>query len=425
MYYDILKTISINNDKALKLGLNNLPDCLKLNSDCGIITNNSVYGDVVFRCKDMDTHLFEVRGTKTPKGDFLVMFPCGAHYGGGAMTKVNEMISIRSKDSGKTWEKPCFPLDIEYNQHGFVPLIPKGSERIYCFGTQPIWEEYDNKHGLRENAPIGYFYSDDDGHSFNGPTLIRPTEDPDFKGMSVTRMCETGNGTWIIGSHNGYWNDNDVLLEGEIRVSTYQYLLCSEDKGKAWNIIPGKRDEGWQCEGYNRMDEGRAISLGDKEVLLLLRTPEEHLFRSYSNDDGKTWSKPSPTTLCHLDAPPMVFLLSDNTTLVSFIHNRNHSAVEFPEKSDAFFSENRSEIWASFSSDKGVSWSEPHFIFANVADPKFESSWYNSQCSYLDMILDDGIVHLFVPHLWHQVLHLTISEKELLSSPTKEMMFNL
>lgn len=158
--YAILDSILINAEEKLKLEINRLPDCLKYNTDCGIITNTGIEGDVVYRAS-MDKHLYEVRGTITPKGDMLLMFPCGKHYGGGFQTKVNDMISVRSKDKGVNWEKPTIGLAIDYSQHGFVPLIQKNSSTIYCFGTQPVWSHYDPKNGNRENAPIGYFTSDD------------------------------------------------------------------------------------------------------------------------------------------------------------------------------------------------------------------------------------------------------------------------
>lgn len=52
------------------------------------------------------------------------------------------MLDYRSKDRGRTWKRPRVAFDIDYNQHGFGPLVPKGSRRIHAFGTQPIWGLY-------------------------------------------------------------------------------------------------------------------------------------------------------------------------------------------------------------------------------------------------------------------------------------------
>ena len=38
------------------------------------------------------------------------------------------------------------------------------------------------KLGLSENTPIGYRYSDDDGQTWSEVRIIRPKNDPDFRG---------------------------------------------------------------------------------------------------------------------------------------------------------------------------------------------------------------------------------------------------
>ena len=129
------------------------------------------------------------------------------HYGR-QEEKVNDLVAMRSKDRGETWVGPRRPIDIDYNLHGFIPFVPTLSDvnpgqRIYCFGTQPMWDLHTTAHGLFENAPIGYRYSDDDGQHWSEVRLIRPENDPAYTGMSVMRMCETRQGSWLIGSHEG------------------------------------------------------------------------------------------------------------------------------------------------------------------------------------------------------------------------------
>ena len=107
------------------------------------------------RARDAERGLYETRATITPDGDYLLMFPDGGHYGQ-EDGKVNDMLAYRSSDKGRTWHGPTVAFDIDYNQHGFVPLIPRGSKRIYAFGTQPIWGIFSREHGLHENAWRNY-----------------------------------------------------------------------------------------------------------------------------------------------------------------------------------------------------------------------------------------------------------------------------
>ena len=82
----------------------------------------------------------------------------------------------------------------------------------------------------------------------------------------------------------------------------------------------------------------------------------------------------------------------------------------------------RAELWLSLSHDKGRSWSVPRFVLANALAPTFAKAFRNHQCSYVDMFVDDGTIHLFVPHRWERVLHLQLKEPELASLPTREML---
>jgi len=241
--------------------------------------------------------------------------------------------------------------------------------------------------------------------------LIRPRNDPGFRGMSVMRMCETDSGAWILGTHEGDWSYKPGVM-------SRQYVLRSEDQGRTWTLLPHPRHGGWCLPRFNRMDEGRTINLGNGEVYLMIRTCEGHLWATRSLDDGKTWEAPAPTPLVHPDAPPMLFHLSDGKTLAAFHHNR------YSEKTGKWTSDlamnDRSEIWVSLSSDDGRSWSVPRFVFANAAAPTLSNGWFNWQCSYIDAFTDNGLIHLFVPHRWQRCLRLQLPEAELSRLPTAE-----
>ena len=388
-----------------------LPKGYKLDRELGLMLHNNIEGQVVHR--NFVGGLYETRATITPAGDYLLMFPDGGHYGGAGKSgkKVNDLVAYRSKDKGKTWEGPTVAFNIDYNQHGFIPLIPTGTKRIYAFGTQPVWGMYEpQKPGLQENAPIGYRYSDDDGYTWSGVRIIRPTNDPEYRGMSVMRMCETDAGTWILGTHEGDWSYKPLL--------TRQYLLRSEDQGKKWELLPGIRHGGWHAACFNRMDEGRPINLGNGKVFLMTRTPEGHLWGAWSNDDGKTWTYPKPTTLVHPDAPPMLFKLSDNKTLIAFHHNL--SRIQTADLTNGAQQHDRAELWFSTSTDEGHTWSEPRFLLVTALKPAFGNPWRDYNVSYCDMFTDDGLIHLFMPHRWSRALHLTFRESDLEKFPTKK-----
>ncbi|MED5279322.1 MAG: sialidase family protein [Verrucomicrobiota bacterium] len=406
----LVDELSIGVKQQLKVRLAKPPRGFVADAELGLLRHRVLKGRVLHTAKQGFRGLFETRGVRTPKGDLLMMFPEGNHYAAGS-GKVNDMIAYRSSDNGKSWKGPTIAFDIDYSQHGLIPLIPSGSKRIYAFGTQPIPSEYSREKGRHENTPIGYRWSDDDGHTWSKVTLIKPKNDPGFLGMSVTRMCETDSGAWILGSHAADWSKKPLI--------TRQYILRSDDKGKSWTLLPGVRPDGWFSPKFSRMDEGRPISLGNNEVYFMARTPTGRIWESRSTDDGKSWSAPKASPLVHPDAPPMVFHLSDGKTLVTFFHNRhiNTQYVGLTGKMDGM--RDRAEIWVSLSKDGGRNWSEPRFLFTNAtrSNPA-KNGWFNHNSSYMDAVIDDGTIHLFLPHLWNRAVYMHLKEKDLAKLPT-------
>ncbi len=387
-----------------------LPGDLLLDEELALVRHPALTGQVVHVAQNEHRRLYETRGTITPNGDYLLMFPDGLHYGH-AETKVNEMLAYRSPDKGQTWCGPTVAFTIDYNQHGFIPLQPTDSRRLYAFGTQPQWGMYNRADGLHENAPIGYRFSADSGRTWSEAHLIRPDNDPEFRGMSVMRMCETERGTWLLGTHEGDWSYRPLL--------TRQYILRSEDQGESWELLPGKRHGGWHTAPLGRMDEGRPLAVAGDEVYLLVRTPTGYLWDSRSLDDGRTWSEFQPTSMINPDAPPMLFPLSDGQTWVNLHHNVHSQSTYEGLHGTMEGMKDRGQLWASLSRDGGRTWSEPGFLctMARRPDPG-ASAFLNFQCSYVDGFADPPFLHLFMPQCWHRVLHLRIEEDRLAGLPT-------
>jgi len=102
------------------------PSSLATQEALGVIAARPIGGQIIHWARDRGKGLFETRAIITPAGDYLLMFPDGAHYGGSS-AKANDMLAYRSSDGGRTWTGPKLAFDIDYNQHGFIPLIPHGA----------------------------------------------------------------------------------------------------------------------------------------------------------------------------------------------------------------------------------------------------------------------------------------------------------
>lgn len=351
----------------------------------------------------------------TPGGDYLLTVISGkAHYGfTDPHFKANDILIYRSKDKGRTWAGPTLSTAIPYNQHAWVPLVPKGSRRIYIFCTEPAPDDFDTF----EDAGIAFRYSDDDGYTWSAPQRIRPQNDPGYQGMWCINMTETDSGAWILAPHTGAYAPIPDHPKHHYKLTgTWLYALRSEDQGKTWTLLPGKRPSGWQWKPANRMDEGRPLALGNGHVVLFARTEEGHIWQLRSTDDGKTWSEPYPTPLVHPDAPPMIEKLSDHQTIIALHPNRSAGG--------GFNRDDRSEVWISLSHDDGINWTEPRFFMSTATTTTrllFGSEQY---CiTYCDLLADNGTLNIFLPHLWRQVLQVRMREADLSKLPTKRDLF--
>lgn len=390
---------------GLEIRLTAMPDGIAYRPDLGVIFPTPIRGESLHAWPPPRNVITAPRSIITPGGDFLVMFIAGTGLFD-KDEKVNDMVAYRSSDRGKTWRGPFLAWDVPYSGLAAGLFRPRDSRRLYAFATEYVPE-------LRkgwENGPIGFRTSDDDGRTWSPVELIRPVNDPEYRGIAAMQPCETDRGTWLVSTHAEIWRTPKGI-------ETRQYLLRSEDQGHTWELLPGPGDQGWAAPGFGRMDEGVPIALGDGKVVMQIRTPEGHLWQTWSEDDGKTWSEPRPTTLVHPDAPPMVFTLADGKTLAAFHHN-NYPGGDFNADQNHAA---RAELWVSLSTDEGQTWSEPRFVVATAAQPfQIYYKRFIRGVSYADLLVDGDDLHLFVDFEFRQVLHLRLRSEHLQTLPSRE-----
>jgi len=382
------------------------PAGLRVDSDLGLLLNVRMEARRIHGWPQPFHKIDVARGFKTPKGDYLIMFPAGQEQYGIPQARwrqqLNPVLTYRSSDQGRTWSLPEVAWDVPYLSGPVVPFIPRGQQRIYLFGTEPIPEL--RKH--KEDGPIGFRTSDDDGHHWSAWQRIRPANDPDYIGISEMRMTETGQGTWILGTHGG---GKEKTKEGPV-LARQQYALRSTDQGRSWTLLPDKTSNGWygvlapdrQAKRIIRLQEGEVLTVADGSILQIARSAEGHLWELRSRDDGLTWTAPQPTTLVHGDAPPMVYPISDGKTLLALHHNRYNA------QNPLFNQQDRTELWCSLSHDCGRTWSAPRFLFANLV-----ANARRPNLSYTDVFVDGDWVNFVIPHLWEQIVFVRLKISDL------------
>jgi predicted neuraminidase len=380
-----------------RIGLQPAPPLLEVRPELGIVVAAGVPVQRVHAWPAPDSFCECPRALRTRRGDFLCLFVAGAAHQYRRNRPVNATYAIRSTDRGRTWSAPRPAWSSPYNQHAANLFQPAGQRRILAFQMEAIWSEIEHPHA----APLAVRQSDDDGETWSEPRLIRPVNDPGYRGVCHMQMAQT-SGAWLLPTYTPI-DDHGVRRDR-------QYVLRSTDEGATWTLLPGPRPAGWTVPHSARLMEGEIVALGGPKALLYSRESSGHLWEQRTDDDGLTWTAPAPTPrLVHPDAPPMVYRLADGRTLVSFVHNR--------PASDRFRNAghgDRQELWVALSTDEGRSWSEPRFLAANIA-PAGPRTF--RELSYADLLVDGEQLHLFLDEEKRQILHFRLEVDRLTRLP--------
>jgi len=112
------------------------------------------------------------------------------------------------------------------------------------------------------------------------------------------------------------------------------YALRSKDKGETWQIST----IGWDPTGAHEYNESDILELPDGRLIALMRhngpgadvrassrSPDRHIYRSYSEDGGVSWSDPEPTPIWGY--PFRALLLKSGNILGTYAHRRRPFGV--------------------------------------------------------------------------------------------------
>jgi len=138
--------------------------------------------------------------------------------------------------------------------------------------------------------------------------------------------------TWIVGP------DNTILMsfvhDGKVHIAS------SQDTGRSWQVVSsvelaGKQIEGWCCGYFTRISETTLLmKIGEREESYWVR----------SDDNGRTWSQPTPILSGFYASTAPIRVMSDGRWATAFY---------FQKKDNGY---NACILW---SDDQGQTWSEP------------------------------------------------------------------
>ncbi|MDZ4851258.1 MAG: sialidase family protein [Pirellulaceae bacterium] len=360
----------------------------------------------------------------------------------------------RSVDDGKSWSRPVSianvkgpkiknpfalgmksvdPKDVTYNNPVLIADRDGTVHMLFCL----------------EYMRVFYQKSVDDGISWSEPNEITAAFDA-FKKDYDWKVVATGP------NHSIQLKSKRLVVPvwlstgtgGNAHRPSVTATIYSDDAGKTWHageIAVPCTDE------WINPNETVAVELSDGRVMLNVRNESKSHRRlvTTSQDGATNWSTPrfEEALFEPICMGAMVRYAQPGQDLILFSNPHNLDRAD--GKASAGKSRDRKNLSVKVSRDEGNTWAidktveagpsmysdlavtpngtilcfygrhtRPGFAGDRLTLARFNLEWltvpdFNFQCSYLDMFEQDGILHLFLPHRWQQVLHLKVKVADL------------
>jgi len=253
----------------------------------------------------------------------------------------DEIVCLRSLDGGQTWpEDTLRPIYGDPAQHDYIEcpsvLLSNGDVLLVFYQVSP---EHDEDDATTWRTRLLATRSSDRGETWTGPRVL-PT--PIVAPASYGGIRRLRDGSLVL-SHYG-------MVAGAAPGLSAPALLRSRDEGQTWGEFAfiAYEAELEQAPGVRGINETSVAELPDGRMVAMSRTykPDYPLYRSVSDDGGRTW-RFGPTAL-HGLCPALI--ATDGGRLVLAYHDRYLEHAE------------QGGVYVTTSGDAGESWAEPRFV---------------------------------------------------------------
>lgn len=354
---------------------------------------------------------------KTNDGAWLCVITTGPGMEGAGGQHV---VSLRSTDRGKTWEKA---VDIEPNtgpEASYAVLLKAPSGRVFVFynhNTDNVREVIGEKPAYRDGInrrvdSLGHFvfkYTDDNGRSWSKDRFEIPQ-----RNFQIDRNNPYGGKLkyfWNVGKAFAYKGAGFVPLHkvggfGEgfftssegVLLKSANILSERDPKRITWETLPDG-DVGIRApEGGGPIAEEQSFSvMSDGSLFCVFRTIDGHSAYTYSRDGGHSW-EPSQYTryadgrlMKHPRAANFAWRTENGKYLYWFHNHGGRFIREHPQRRTIAY-EDRNPVWLSGGVEadgpkgKIILWSQPEIVLYDD-DPMI-------RMSYPDLVEDGGKYYL-------------------------------
>ncbi|HEX4793319.1 MAG TPA: sialidase family protein [Humisphaera sp.] len=280
-------------------------------------------------------------------GDGRVLFVYTRFTGGTGDADAAELVSRLSTDGGRTWSA----------RDELVVARPAGAQNIMSVSILPL-----------RDGRLAMFYLEK--KSAGDCRAVMRVSTDGAKSWSEPRECMPEAGYFVVNNGRAI-----QLADGRIILPAARHdaaadkpgwhrgvAVCffSDDGGLTWH----RSDSALEAPPQSRsgLQEPLVAELKDGRLLMLCRTDQGFLFRSYSQDRGQTWSAPEPSDLASPLSPASLKRIPKTGDLL-LVWN-DHTAI------DAAHRGKRTPLTVAISNDEGKTWTHRKTLYD---DPQ---GWY-------------------------------------------------
>ena len=269
-----------------------------------------------------------------------------------------------SDNAGRSWSEPWSLLDGEGKPvRGFHynPLrLPSGLlGLVYSAHGVPGGHP-----GRNFGTVVAFRTSEDEGHTWSEPVRI----DSHFGCCPAGHAIVLSSGRivapafrWISPLPGNEAEASSVWdQEGEGAGLSYSYAYVSDDEGKTWQMSLSELFVSVSRAAYD-LEEPTAVELRDGRLLMHLRSQLGRMYRSFSNDEGITWSNPEPLDIASSYCPQLLTRMPTGDLLMVWNQSSRQEIV---------MGLHRHRLSTAVSKDEGQTWG--HFKNLESLDERTE-----------------------------------------------------
>ena len=350
---------------------------------------------------------------KTNDGAWLCVITTGPGVEGAGGQHV---VSVRSTDRGKTWEKP---VDIEPGtgpEASYAVMLKAKSGRVYVFYNhntdnvrQVIADKPAYKDGFNKRVDsLGHFvykYTDDHGRTWSNERYDIPQRDFEidrknpYQGKlkffwTVGKAFEyEGAGMVPLHKVGGFGEGFFTSSEG-VLLKSPNILTEMDPKKITWSTLPDGDIGIRPPQGGGSIAEEQSFSvMADGSIFCVFRTIDGHSAHTYSRDGGHTW-EPSQymrfadgRLMKHPRAANFAWR-AENGKYLYWFHNHGGRFIRESPRRRTIAYDDRNPVWLSGGTEVNgrIQWSQPEIVLYNDDAAM--------RMSYPDLVEDAGKYYL-------------------------------